>query len=150
MPAARKAKVNISLTKDSVSEKSNDEQIKAKESVCDREKASFIQKLFYSYAKPVYDMQASNDPITLERYPKLSDRVGMKVNADKIESFIKKQIEENPNDPYAVMKAVFYANKKEYMMFVAVRIFNKFIEIFNAMVYLEIFRQFETTEGPFS
>ena len=36
------------------------------------------------------------------------------------------------------------------MMFISVRVINKFIDIFNGIVYLEIIRQFEITEGPFS
>lgn len=74
----------------------------------------------------------------------------MKINAENIEAHIEKYIKQNPNDQYAIMKAVFYANQYDYMMFIGVRIFNKFVDIFNGMIYLEIIRQFELHDGPFT
>lgn len=118
--------------------------------VCNRNKASFLERVFYYYARPIYDMQAEGNPITSEQYPELAERAKMKVNAEKIEKFMDFYIAKQPDDPYAVMKAVFYANYYEYIMFIFVRIFNKFVEIFNGMVFLEVIRSFEQHEGPFT
>ena len=32
--------------------------------VCNRDKASFLERVFYYYARPIYDMQAEGNPIT--------------------------------------------------------------------------------------
>ena len=74
----------------------------------------------------------------------------MKLNADKVERYMEEYIAKDPNDKYAVMKAVFYANQKDYMLFIGVRMFNKVSEILNGLIYLEIIRQFEQQTGPFT
>jgi hypothetical protein len=63
---------------------------------------------------------------------------------------MKHYIEKDPNDPYSVMKAVFYANSNKYFFNTGVRVCFKFLEIFKGALYLEVIRAFEQHEGAFT
>ena len=88
--------------------------------------------------------------MTKENYPDLSEDITVKVNADRLEALMDEYISKDPNDKYAVMKAVFYCNQREYMLFIGVRLISKLLEIFRGLLYLEIIKQFELFVGPFA
>ena len=86
-----------------------------------REGASFWDKLFYSYAKPLLDSSLTQD-IRFEQYGELPDRLKIKHEEEKIESKIKHYIKKDPNDRLAFMKGLFDANKWNFAKFMIVRL----------------------------
>ena len=149
MTVKRKVKVNLSVA-DAKADQANDAGKEPVEKVCDRARASLCEKLTYGYAGRMYQLHTQGAPISLENYPEVADEASMKANADRLEAIMQEYIEKDPNDRQAVMKAVFQANKWEYIMFVAVRLVNKVSEILQGLLFLEIVRSFEQQVGPFT
>ena len=85
-----------------------------------REDATFFEKVFYSYARPLLESSMTQQ-IKFEQYGELPDRLKICHEAKHIESSIQHYIQKDPNDRYAFLKGIFRANKWHFMKFCAVR-----------------------------
>ena len=139
MPPKKKVKIDIDSAYSEIQQALEDQKVPV-EKVCDRRKANICDQVTYGYAKRVYDVFSCDNQITSENYPEIPDDITVKKSADKLEKYMIDYIAKDPNDRYAVMKAVFYSNQWQYMMFVSVRMINKFSDILNGMIFLEIVR----------
>lgn len=85
-----------------------------------REGRSFLDIIFFSYAKPLLD-SAMTQQIRFEQYGDLPDRLLIKYEEEKIEASIKHYIVKDPQDRLAFMKGLISANKYELIKCFAVR-----------------------------
>ena len=53
-----------------------------------REDCSIIENVFFKYAEPIFDMQLTDDPISLDKYPQIHEDRSMAKNSVRIEKAI--------------------------------------------------------------
>ena len=87
-----------------------------------REDASFLDTLFYSYARPLLDSSVTQQ-IKFEQYGELPDRLRICHEAKIIESNIQHYIKKNPQDRYAFMKGILKTNQWHFLKFCTIRTF---------------------------
>ena len=87
-----------------------------------REDASFLETLFYSYARPLLDSSVTQQ-IKFEQYGELPDRLRICHEAKIIESNIQHYIKKNPQDRYAFMKGILKTNQWHFLKFCTIRTF---------------------------
>ena len=87
-----------------------------------REEATFFEKLFYSYARPLLESSMTQQ-IKFEQYGELPDRLKICYEAEYLEENIQHYFKQNPQDKYAFMKGILRANKWHFAKFTAIRCF---------------------------
>ena len=137
MPSLKK-KPSVNLKVADATKKEEREPAEKKPVLRNREDCSVFDKLFYNYAKPIHDVAQSDENLSAEMYPEVHESRSMRANADRIEKFMQEYILKNPNDRLAMAKAVFFCSKGDYLKFLAVRIFNSFVDIYKTYIYLEL------------
>ena len=85
-----------------------------------REGRSFLEILFYSYARPLLESSLTQQ-IRFEQYGKLPDRLKIKYEEERLTAAIQGYMKKNPQDRLAFMKGLLGANKKDLMKFFTVR-----------------------------
>jgi hypothetical protein len=86
-----------------------------------RENASFWDKVFYSYAKPLLE-SSKKEPLKFEQFGELPDHLQIKYEEKRIEDSIKYYIKKDPTDRFAFMKGLLDVNKYKLAKFLVVRI----------------------------
>ena len=89
MPNKTKVKVNLSVPTESKVEEEPKAQPKPQvEKHGSRVNASFLSRFFYTYAKPIYDLEGTDSPYTKEQIPDPCKEESVRYNADIIEKEI--------------------------------------------------------------
>jgi len=85
-----------------------------------RENATFLEKLSFSYVKPLLTSSRAQD-IKLEQYGDLPERLSISTEEKKLEVAIQKYIKKDPTDRFAFMKGIIEVNKSQLIKFLVVR-----------------------------
>ena len=85
-----------------------------------REDASWISRIFFSYAKPLL-YSSLNEKISFDQYGLLPEHLKIKYEVDKLERNMDYYVKKDPKDKYSVLKGVVATHWDRYIFFCAVR-----------------------------
>ena len=86
-----------------------------------REDASWLSKVFFSYARPLL-YSSLTQRISFEQYGLLPEHLKVKHEVEKLQKNMDYYVKKDPSDKNAILKGVLVTNKDRYVMFLACKL----------------------------